>query len=113
MPYPSSVTLKYALLLCFALAGWLVPRTAAAQGTSTVTGTVTRADEHSPLASVSVTVQSTGQSTVTGPDGRYTLRRVPEGPVRSPAPRSGERRGSPPCPTGAGRWCCRTPTRVR
>jgi iron complex outermembrane receptor protein len=27
-----------------------------------------------------VTVSSTGQSTVTGPDGRYTLRRVPEGP---------------------------------
>jgi outer membrane receptor protein involved in Fe transport len=80
MPYSSSVTLRYALLLCLALAGGLIPRTAAAQGTGTVTGTVTRADEHSPLSSVSVTVQSTGQSTVTGPDGRYTLRRVPEGP---------------------------------
>jgi outer membrane receptor protein involved in Fe transport len=80
MPQPSSVTIRYALFLCSAFAGWLSPRTAAAQGTGTVTGTVTRADEKSPLPSVSVTVQSTGQSTVTGTDGRYTLRRVPEGP---------------------------------
>ncbi|HEX5963579.1 MAG TPA: TonB-dependent receptor [Gemmatimonadales bacterium] len=58
----------------------LAPRQAVAQGTGTVTGTVTRAGEGSPLASVSVTVQGTGQSTVTGTDGRYTLRRVPEGP---------------------------------
>jgi iron complex outermembrane receptor protein len=51
-----------------------------AQGTGTLTGTVTRSGEGSALASVSVTVQSTGQSTVTGTDGRFTLRRVPEGP---------------------------------
>ncbi|MFL5460550.1 MAG: carboxypeptidase-like regulatory domain-containing protein, partial [Gemmatimonadales bacterium] len=50
-----------------------------AQGSGTVTGLVTRAGEGSPLPSVSVTVQSTGLSTITGPDGRYTLRRVPEG----------------------------------
>lgn len=58
----------------------LIPRSASAQETGTVTGTVTRAGEGSALPSVSVTVQSTGQSTVTGTDGKYTLRRVPAGP---------------------------------
>ena len=55
------------------------PALATAQETGTVTGTVTRAGEGSALSSVSVTVQSTGQSTVTGADGKYTLRRVPAG----------------------------------
>lgn len=58
----------------------LTPGSAAAQESVTVTGTVTRTGEGSALASVSVTVQGTGQSTITGPDGKYTLRRVPEGP---------------------------------
>ena len=53
---------------------------ALAQETGTVTGTVTRAAEGAALSSVSVTVQATGQSTVTGRDGKYTLRRVPAGP---------------------------------
>jgi iron complex outermembrane receptor protein len=57
-----------------------IPATATAQETGTVTGTVTRAGEGAALSSVSVTVQSTGQSTVTGADGKYTLRRVPAGP---------------------------------
>jgi len=57
----------------------VLPGPAVAQGVGTVTGLVTRAGEGSPLPSVSVTVQSTGLSTITGPDGRYTLRRVPEG----------------------------------
>src|SRR4051794_5414365 len=57
----------------------LIPSPVLAQGSGTVTGMVTRAGEGSPLPSVSVTVQSTGLSTITGPDGRYTLRRVPEG----------------------------------
>jgi len=56
------------------------PGVAAAQETGTVTGIVTRTTEGSALSSVSVTVQSTGQSTVTGADGKYTLRRVPAGP---------------------------------
>ena len=55
---------------------------AIAQETGTVTGTVTRASENAALSSVSVSVQGTGQSTVTGADGRYTLRRVPAGPQR-------------------------------
>jgi len=54
-------------------------RSAFAQETGTVTGTVTRV-EGGELASVSVTVAGTGQSTVTGTDGKYTLRRVPAGP---------------------------------
>jgi len=55
---------------------------AVAQETGAVAGTVTRAVEGSALSGVSVTVQATGQSTVTGPDGKYTLRRVPVGPQR-------------------------------
>jgi outer membrane receptor protein involved in Fe transport len=59
---------------------FLFPRSLLAQETGTVTGTVTRAGESAVLSNVSVTVQSTGQSTVTGADGKYTLRRVPAGP---------------------------------
>src|SRR5688500_4881115 len=54
-------------------------RSAVAQETGTVTGTVTRV-EGDALASVSVTVAGLGQTTVTGTDGKYTLRRVPAGP---------------------------------
>jgi iron complex outermembrane receptor protein len=58
----------------------IVPLMAAtAQENGTVTGTVTRA-EGGPLASVSVSVGETGITTITSPDGRYTLRRVPTGP---------------------------------
>jgi outer membrane receptor protein involved in Fe transport len=80
MPLTWSATLRDAFLTALSLTLCLIPRPVLAQGTGTVTGTVTRAGERSPLASVSVTVQSTGQSAVTGTDGRYTLRRVPEGP---------------------------------
>jgi iron complex outermembrane receptor protein len=55
---------------------------AAAQETGTVTGTVTRAGEGSSLSNVSVSGEATGQSTVTGADGKYTLRRVATGPQR-------------------------------
>ena len=71
----SSAVLSTLLLTLFTF-----PAAATAQETGTVTGTVTRAGEASALSSVSVTVQSTGQSTVTGADGKYTLRRVPAGP---------------------------------
>jgi outer membrane receptor protein involved in Fe transport len=57
----------------------IIPRSAGAQETGTVTGTVTRAGEGSALPSVSVTVKGTGLSTITAPDGKYTLRRVPAG----------------------------------
>ncbi|HUF35409.1 MAG TPA: TonB-dependent receptor [Gemmatimonadales bacterium] len=78
----SSGSLRDGLTLCGILAFSLlaVPAvTAAAQETGTVAGTVTRV-EGGALASVSVTVAGTGQSTVTGTDGKYTLRRVPAGP---------------------------------
>jgi outer membrane receptor for ferrienterochelin and colicins len=55
---------------------------ALAKETGTVTGTVTRAAEGAALSSVSVSVEGTGQSTITGADGKYTLRRVPAGPQR-------------------------------
>ena len=77
MPQAWSRIRRNALLLLLSLS--LLPHLAIAQGTGTVTGRVTRSDEGSALPSVSVTVQSTGQSAVTGTDGRYTLRRVPEG----------------------------------
>jgi iron complex outermembrane receptor protein len=73
--YPRGLFLAAALILSQAF-----PGTAAAQESGTVTGTVTRSGEGSALSSVSVTVQGTGQSTITAPDGRYTLRRVPAGP---------------------------------
>jgi iron complex outermembrane receptor protein len=76
----SSAVLFACAFLCCTLAHLIHdPSTAAAQETGTVTGTVTRAGESSALSSVNVTVAATGQSTVTGADGRYTLRRVPAG----------------------------------
>jgi len=66
-------------LLLPAVLGAALARTGSAQETGTVTGTVTRS-EGGELSSVSVSVASTGQSTVTGTDGKYTLRRVPAGP---------------------------------
>ena len=77
----SAVLLTIASLRCTLALLVLNSSPAAAQetGTGTVTGTVTRAGETSALSSVSVTVQGTGQSTVTGADGKYTLRRVPAG----------------------------------
>jgi iron complex outermembrane receptor protein len=77
MPRALSALLR--LVLTLTLLALISGPLAWAQGTGTVTGTVTRADDRSALPSVSVTVQGTGQSTITGPDGRYTLRRVPEG----------------------------------
>ncbi|MGZ8398353.1 MAG: TonB-dependent receptor, partial [Gemmatimonadales bacterium] len=68
------------LLLVVSFILLLIPRPASAQETGTVTGTVTRSGEGSALSSVSVTVKGTGLSTITAPDGKYTLRRVPAGP---------------------------------
>jgi outer membrane receptor for ferrienterochelin and colicins len=78
MPQTWSATLRNVLFVVCSLA-LLDSRVALAQGHGTVTGRVTRSGDASPLPSVSVTVRSTGQESVTGPDGRYTLRRVPEG----------------------------------
>jgi outer membrane receptor protein involved in Fe transport len=78
MRQPGSATLWTLRLFFCALT--CIPAVATAQETGTVTGTVTRSGEGSALPSVTATVQSTGQSAVTGTDGRYTLRRVPQGP---------------------------------
>jgi iron complex outermembrane receptor protein len=77
----SSGLLRDGLACCTIVFALLITplRSALAQETGTVTGTVTRV-EGGELASVSVTVAGTGQSTVTGTDGKYTLRRVPAGP---------------------------------
>jgi outer membrane receptor for ferrienterochelin and colicins len=80
MPQLLFASLRGLLLMGSLVLLSLLPRSAAAQETGTVTGTVTRTGEGSALAGVSVTVQSTQQSTVTGTDGKYTLRRVPAGP---------------------------------
>jgi iron complex outermembrane receptor protein len=58
----------------------LLPPSLTAQQSGTVTGTVTRAEGGGALAGVSVSVQGTGQTAVSGGDGRYTLRSVPAGP---------------------------------
>jgi len=63
-----------ALVLLVALPGAVM-----AQGTGVVSGRVTRAGETQPLSGVSVFIQGTGLATITGTDGRYTLRRVPAG----------------------------------
>jgi outer membrane receptor protein involved in Fe transport len=57
-----------------------IPASATAQETGTVTGTVTRAADGGELSSVSVSIPAIGLSTITGTDGKYTLRRVPAGP---------------------------------
>jgi len=62
------------------LAGVAVPAAAQERGTGTVTGTVTRRSEGSRLAGVSVTVKDAAVGAVTGPDGRFVLQRVPDGP---------------------------------
>ncbi len=79
MPLMTFATARGSLMMGALVLLSLVPQSATAQESGTVTGTVTRAGEGSELASVSVTVQGTGQSTITGPDGKYTLRRVPAG----------------------------------
>ena len=80
MPRLLFASLRGLLLATSLLLLSLIPRFASAQETGTVTGTVTRAGEGSALPSVSVTVKGTGLSTITAPDGKYTLRRVPAGP---------------------------------
>ena len=57
-----------------------IPATVAAQTSGTITGTVTRAEGGGSLAGVSVSVRNTGHTTVSGGDGRYTLRNVAVGP---------------------------------
>ena len=56
----------------------LVSTVAAAQG-GTITGTVTEQGAGTPLQEARVIVLGSSLVTTTGPDGKYTLRRVPAG----------------------------------
>ncbi len=77
----SSAPLRSSLFASVAIAILVVfASSAAAQETGTIAGTVTRAADASELSSVSVGIPAIGLSTITGTDGRYTLRRVPAGP---------------------------------
>jgi outer membrane receptor protein involved in Fe transport len=78
----SSAPLRTSLCATPAIAAFLLalPAIAAAQETGTVTGTATRAADGGELSSVSVGIPAIGLSTITGTDGKYTLRRVPAGP---------------------------------
>ena len=68
MPQALLVALRAALFLLPLLTlTSIAPLRAQGGQYGTVTGTVTRADDRSPLASVSVIIQSTSQTTVTGP----------------------------------------------
>jgi iron complex outermembrane receptor protein len=57
----------------------IAPISAQERGSGTVTGTVTRKSDGSRLAAVSVSLRGAAASAVTGTDGRFVLRRVPEG----------------------------------
>ncbi len=50
-----------------------------AQSTGTIVGTVTRSDDGTPLASVTVGVRGPGTTAVTNTQGRYQIDRVPAG----------------------------------
>jgi iron complex outermembrane receptor protein len=66
-------------LACFATLLSIAPISAQERGSGTVTGTVTRKSDGSHLAAVSVSLRGAAASAVTGTDGRFVLRRVPEG----------------------------------
>lgn len=62
------------LALCF-----LSPVGLAAQGTSTVRGTITRAIDGQPIANVQVLLEGSGLATASNTSGKYVLQRVPDG----------------------------------
>ena len=77
----SSAPLRFSLLASLTVALFVgLTSSAGAQETGTISGTVTRAADAAELSSVSVGIPAIGLSTITGTDGRYTLRRVPAGP---------------------------------
>ncbi len=70
---------KLGWLLAFLALLTAAPRPAAAQATGTIQGTVTDAQNRSPLAGVRVSVDGTTLGAVTDADGRYEVRNVPAG----------------------------------
>lgn len=71
-----NVRLRGLALLAFLAAG---AGSAAAQGASTIRGSVTRAGDGAPLGGVMVSIRGTNLATVTGVNGRYMIQRVPSG----------------------------------
>ncbi|MEO7363238.1 MAG: TonB-dependent receptor, partial [Gemmatimonadaceae bacterium] len=63
-----------------AIACLIGTQVAAAQALGVVTGRVTDKASGQPIAAVSVTLEGTTNGTLTGDDGRYTLRQVAAGP---------------------------------
>lgn len=64
---------------CVAATLAMAPTFLAAQATGGVAGTVTRADDNSPLGGVVVQVKGTTIRTITNPAGKYQLERIPAG----------------------------------
>lgn len=62
-----------------AVAGALLFAGAASAQTGSIAGTVTDASTSEPLSGVQVSISNTGLGTLTGEDGRFIIRQVPEG----------------------------------
>jgi iron complex outermembrane receptor protein len=73
-PLPRLRGFTAAAAICFAATTPVL-----AQDFGTITGTVTRAGEGTAIAGVTVFVREVNASSVTGPNGRYTLTRIPAG----------------------------------
>jgi TonB-linked SusC/RagA family outer membrane protein len=80
---------KLGWLLAFLALLTAAARPAAAQGTGTIQGTVSDAQNGGPLSGVRVGVDGTSLGAVTGADGRYELRNVPAGTRTARATRLG------------------------
>ena len=77
-PIAMSFTLRRILGAAFVLAAMLFPTLASAQGTGTVTGTVTD-DQGEPVLLVNVTLPELNRGAATDIDGTYTLTDIPAG----------------------------------
>jgi len=75
---PGSLTLLAAGLLTAAVAGLIGPTPVAAQ-TGAITGTVTNSQTGEPLPAAQVSVEGTGLGTLTQPNGKFLILKVPTG----------------------------------
>ena len=68
-------------MLALALLGtlWTFPMASAAQAVGTITGTVTSAETHQPLAAVFIEVPSLNRTALTNEQGRFIIVSVPYG----------------------------------
>ncbi|HEX6367893.1 MAG TPA: SusC/RagA family TonB-linked outer membrane protein [Longimicrobium sp.] len=93
---------KLGWLLAFLALLSAAARPAAAQGTGTIQGTVTDAQNRSPLSGVRVSVDGTSLGALTGPEGRFELRNVPAGTRTVRATRLGYTSGQEQVSVAAG-----------